>query len=105
MEQELSASLGERQVTEFIEDDEVDAREIVGEATGAAGPSFCLKPVDEIDGVEEPATRPATDATACDRHREVCLARAGRTSVILPGVWRARSGFDIRSIHEAVNSS
>jgi hypothetical protein len=28
-----------------------------------------------------------------------------RTSVILPGVWRARSGSDIRSIHEAVNSS
>jgi hypothetical protein len=35
----------------------------------------------------------------------VALAGTGRTSVILPGVWRARSGFDIRSIHEAVNSS
>jgi hypothetical protein len=77
MEQELSASLGERQVTEFIEDDEVDAREIVGETTGAAGPTLCLQPVDEIDGVEEPTTRPATDATASDRHREVCLAGAG----------------------------
>ena len=42
-----------------------------------AGPTFCLEPVDQIDGVEEPATRPGADTAARDRHRQMCLARAG----------------------------
>jgi hypothetical protein len=78
---------------------------LIGNGCRTEKPANPRRRANEIDGVEEPATRPATDATACDRHREVCLARAGRTSVTLPGVWRARSGFDIRSIREAMNSS
>src|SRR6516225_7728888 len=77
MEQKLSASLGERQIAEFIEDDEVGAREIIGEARLATRPSFGLEPIDQIDGVEEPATRSGADATARDRHRQMRLAGAG----------------------------
>src|SRR5580658_10177912 len=40
MEQELSASLGERQVAKFIEDDEVKASEIIGETPLATSPRF-----------------------------------------------------------------
>ena len=90
MEQKLSASLGERQIAEFIEDDEVEAREIIGEASLAAGPSFGLEPVDEIDGVEETAARSGADAAARDRDRQMRLARAGRDSDMAPGFWRAK---------------
>jgi hypothetical protein len=76
MEQELSASLCEWQVTKFIEDDEVEAGEMIGEVSLAAGPTFGLEPVDQIDGVEEAATRSGTDATARDRHRQMRLAGA-----------------------------
>jgi hypothetical protein len=77
VEQKLSASLSERQIAKLIEDDEVEAGEIIGEATLAARPSFGLKPVDQIDGVEEPATRSGSDTTARDRHRQMRLARSG----------------------------
>ena len=105
MEQQLPAGLGERQVAELVEDDEVETCQMIGQASLPASPAFGLEPVDQIDGVEEPAARSTTNAAARDRDRQMRLARAGRTSVILPGVWCARSGFDIRSIREAVNSS
>src|ERR1700712_3596385 len=57
VEQKLPASLREWQVAEFIEDDEVETREVIGEPTLPARPSFGLEPVDQIDGIEEPATR------------------------------------------------
>jgi hypothetical protein len=50
----VSASLGERQVAEFIEDDEVKASEIIGETSLATSPSFGFEPVNQIDGVEKP---------------------------------------------------
>src|SRR6516164_4618665 len=84
MEQKLSASLGERQIAEFIEDDEVEAREIIGEARLATRPSFGLEPIDKIDGVEEPATRSGADATARDRHRQMRLAGAARGRDMVP---------------------
>ena len=37
MEQQLSAGLGEGQIPAFVEDDEVQAGEIVGDASLAAG--------------------------------------------------------------------
>ena len=63
----------------LIEDDEVEAGEIIGEATLAASPSFGLEPVDQIDGVEEPATRSGADTTARDRHRQMRLSSSGPT--------------------------
>jgi len=40
VEQKLSASLCEGQIAKFIEDDEVEAREIIGEPSLPARPSF-----------------------------------------------------------------
>jgi hypothetical protein len=70
--QELSASLGERQVAKFIHDEEIKAREIIGETSRTTSPRFFFfEPVGRIDGVEETAARPGTDASARDRHRHV----------------------------------
>ena len=49
MEQQLAARLGERQITEFVKDHDIDPGERVGEAPGAAGTSLGLGlgPVDQ----------------------------------------------------------
>src|SRR6185436_7763493 len=74
---QLPTGQSERQVTKFVENDEVEAGEIIGEPTLAPGPAFGLEPVDQIDGVEEPAARSGADTGACDRHRQMRLAGAG----------------------------
>ena len=73
MEQQLPAGLGEGQIAEFVEDDEVEAGEIVGEASLAAGAAFGLEPIDEIDGGEEAAARPGADAASRDGDRRCVL--------------------------------
>jgi hypothetical protein len=50
VEQQLPTGQSERQITKFVEDDEVEAREIIGEASLSVGTAFGLKPVDQIDG-------------------------------------------------------
>ena len=55
VEQQLAAGLGEWQITQLIEDDEVEAGEIVGKPTLAAGSALGFEAIDEIDGVEETA--------------------------------------------------
>ena len=74
MEQQLAAGLGEGQIAEFVEDDEVHAREIVGHATLPAGACLSLELVDEIDDVEETPPCAGTDASAGDRDGEMSLA-------------------------------
>ena len=56
MEQELAASLSERQIAELVENDEVHAGQLIGNPalTGVAG--FGLEPVDQIDYIVEPTT-------------------------------------------------
>ena len=117
VEQELSASLCEWQVTRFIQDDEVEAGKIIGEASLTAGPSFGLEPVDQIDGVEEPAARSGANAAARDRaakrtdaassgqrarHCQMRLAGAGRTRNILPAITRVMGGSFIHITHATV---
>jgi hypothetical protein len=79
VEQQLSAGLGERQIAEFIENDEVETREIIREASLASSARLRLKPVDEIDGGEEAAARSGADAASRDGDRQMRLARAGST--------------------------
>src|SRR5271170_1504494 len=55
VEQQLAARLRERQITQFVEDDEVEAGEIVGKPTLSAGSTLGFEAIDEIDGVEETA--------------------------------------------------
>jgi hypothetical protein len=57
MEQQLAAGLGEREIAEFIEDDDVEASEIVGDASLSSGSTFGLKLINEIDGGEEAPAR------------------------------------------------
>jgi hypothetical protein len=62
MEQQLPAGLSEGQTAEFVEDDEGEAREVIGEPSLAVGVGFGLELVDEIDGGEE---APARSGAGC----------------------------------------
>jgi hypothetical protein len=75
MEQQLAAGLGEREIAEFVEDDEVHAGEIIGDAALPPGAGFGFEPVDEIDGGEEPATGAGADAVARDGDGAMAMAR------------------------------
>src|SRR5690606_14135522 len=77
MEQELSAGLGEGQIAEFVEDDEVLAGEVIGHAPLAGGPAFGLELVDEVDDVEEAAAGAVADAGPGNGDGEVGFAGAG----------------------------
>ena len=77
MEQQLPAGLSEGKIAEFVEDDEVHARKIIGDAPLTSGARFGLEPVDEIDGCEEAPARSRSDAASRDRDGQVRLARAG----------------------------
>ena len=63
VEQQLAAGLGERQVAELVEDDEVDTGEAVGDAALAANLDLGLELVDEVDDVEEAGFPPGSDAS------------------------------------------
>src|SRR4051812_20798642 len=76
MEEKLAAGLGEGQIAEFVEDDEIEAGEVIGDAALPAGARLRLELVDEVDHVEEAAARAAADAGPGDRHREMRLAGA-----------------------------
>ena len=52
MEEALAAGLGEGQIAQLVEDDEIQARELGGQSAGAALAGFLLEPVHQIDGVE-----------------------------------------------------
>ena len=49
----MPAGLSEREIAEFVEDDEVEAREIIGKSSRATSAGLGLELVDEIDGGEE----------------------------------------------------
>jgi hypothetical protein len=57
VEQQLPAGLGEGEIAEFVEDDEVEAREVIGEPSLAASTALGLELIDEIDGGEEAPAR------------------------------------------------
>jgi hypothetical protein len=79
VEQQLSAGLGERQIAEFIENDEVEAGEIVGDASLATGSALGLELIDEINCGEEAPTRSRPDAAARDGDGQMGLAGSGST--------------------------
>jgi len=53
VEQQLPAGLSEGEIAEFVEDDEVEAGEIIGKASLPTGAGLTLELVDEVDGGEE----------------------------------------------------
>jgi hypothetical protein len=64
VEQELTAGLSEGQVAKLVEDDEVHARQMVGEPALPAITGFGLKPINEVDHVVEAAASAGTDTAS-----------------------------------------
>ena len=77
MEQQLAAGLREGQIAEFVEDDEVQASETIGEPSLASRSALGLEPIDEVDGVGEAAARTGADAASPNGDRQVAFACAG----------------------------
>ena len=93
MEEQCAAGGAERQVTEFVEDDEVGVREPRRDPAGLPFGLFLFERVDEIDGGEEPdALAVMFDRLDADGRGEMRLPRAGRDSDMAPGFWRAKRG-------------
>ena len=77
MEEELAAGLGEGQVSEFVEDDEVAADELLCNTALAPGTKLGLEVVDQVDDAVAPAAGALSDAGSCDGDGEMGLAGAG----------------------------
>ncbi len=77
VEAQLPAGLGEGQVAEFVEDDEVAAYELICGAALASGAELGLEVVDQVDDVVAAAAGALADAGAGDGDGEMGLAGAG----------------------------
>ena len=53
VEQQLAARLAERQIAEFIDDDEIVAQQLLGQPATTTGGLLLLQLIDEIDQIEE----------------------------------------------------
>ena len=77
MEEQLPASLGEGQIAEFIEDDEVEPSEVVGDPALLAATMLGLQAIDQIDNVVEAAARAVADQGAGNGDGQMRLAGSG----------------------------
>ena len=75
----MSAGLGERQVTEFVQYDQVDPDQGVDQASGLIGIGLGLEFVDQVDDVEESGLGAVADTGAGDGDSEVGFPGAGAT--------------------------
>jgi len=66
------------------------AQQSLDDPSALSGGLFLLELVDEIDEVEESASRPRPDDGGGDGDRQVGFPRAGRGSDMAPGFWRAK---------------
>ena len=85
MEEKLATGWSERQVAELVEDDEVHAAEIIGDAALAPGARLGLELVDEIDGGEKAPPPSGADAASRNGHQH-CVRLAGAGSADEHGV-------------------
>jgi hypothetical protein len=98
MEEQSTSGSAERQVAEFVEDDEVGIGEPPRNLAGLPLVLFLFEGVDEFDGGEEPdALAVMLDGLDTDRRGEMRFPRAGRDSDTAPGVWRVRRRSPTRS--------
>ena len=77
VEQELTAGLGEGEIAELVEDQEVEAGDQIGGPALSFGPGFGVELVHEVDDVEEPSTAAFSDTGARDADREMGLSGSG----------------------------
>lgn len=71
MEEELAAGLSERQIAQFVHDDEVEPGDEVGKPALLSAPRFGLQPIDEIHDIEEPAPCSIADQRSGKRDGQV----------------------------------
>ena len=77
MKEELPARLGEREIPELVQDDEVHAGQSVREPAGTAGLALGLELVHEVDDVKEARLGALADTGASDADREMGLPGPG----------------------------
>src|ERR1700722_6457296 len=77
MEQQLRAGLAERQIAEFVDDDEVMTQQGLDDAAAPSRGLFLFELIDEIDEIEEASARSGTDDGGGDGDRQMGLSRAG----------------------------
>jgi len=74
MEQQLRARLAERQIAEFVDHDEAVAQQSFDHASALSRSLFLFELIDEIDEVEEAASRSRPDDGCRDGDRQVGFA-------------------------------
>lgn len=77
VEQELAAGLGEGQIAEFVQDQEVETGYEIGRPTLTFRAGLSVELVYQVDHIEEPAPSSFSDAGAGNADCEVGFARAG----------------------------
>src|ERR1700689_2818334 len=70
----MTAGLAEREIAEFVDDDEIIAQQILGEPPAAAGGFLLFELIDEIDQIEE--TSPGAGANDRRSHADAKLGFA-----------------------------
>ena len=76
VEQQLAAGLGEGQIAELVQDQEVEAGDQVGGPALALGAGFGIELVHQVDHVEEPAPAPCPDTGPGDADGKMGFAGA-----------------------------
>ncbi len=77
MKEQLPAGLGEWQIAAFVEHDEVEPGQVIGEPSLPAGTGLAFQPVHEIDHGVKASSRATADAGPCEGYGEMAFARAG----------------------------
>lgn len=77
MEQQLAASLGEGEIAELVEDQEVEAAQEIRSAPLAISAGFGVEFVHEVDDVEESAALATADAGPGHAHGKMGFAGPG----------------------------
>jgi hypothetical protein len=90
VEEQLAAGLAEREIAQFVDDDEVIAQQVLREPTATAGGLLLFELIDEIDQVEETPSGAGANDRRGHRDAEVGFARARRDSDMAPGFWRVK---------------
>ena len=77
VEEKLATGLGEGQIAEFVQHDEVHPGQMLGKPSLPSIAGLGLEAVDEVDHVEEAAAGTRSDAASCDGNGQVGFACAG----------------------------
>jgi hypothetical protein len=106
MEEQCTTRGAERQVAQFVQDHQIEPGQALRDLARFTLGFLLLEGIDEFDGGEEADLSPVMlDRLDAESGRNMGLTGAGRTSIILPGVWDLRRGLPIPTIREAANSS